>query len=551
MAEKTESKTCKFIASHKAPITIVSLSAIIICGALLWLVSYTKAHSASIYPGISVASIDIGGLTPTAATQKLQLQMNELLESGLAVTYISSSDGAEHMASVPLQASGASDPDLIQDFITLDANAASNAAVGYAKGGSAVNNAIFAIKAGIFGHNITPQFTINKNELTEELKLVVAEEETESTPTDYKINITNEITIQVVEGVVGKSLEVESALKNLQIDLKDLSLDTLNLELVPSLDLVSTSEAESLTNEVTSIINAGPYTFTYENESWTISKEQISDWIIPAKENDTTIITLEDEILTDILESMHETIDITPTNARFAMINGKVNEFAASSPGLSVNDEANISLLTDTLGNTESNLIVQTIVEEPDVTTSSVNNLGITEILGVGQSDFSGSPYNRVQNIKNGASKLNGLLIAPDETLSLVETLKPFTLSGGYLPELVIKGDEIIPEIGGGLCQIGTTTFRASMNSGLEIVERRNHSLVVNYYNDPSNNNPGTDATIYDPAPDFKVKNDTENYILLTTDVDTTTYLLTFTFYGTSDGRIGSYTPPEIFFFYW
>ena len=84
------------------------------------------------------------------------------------------------------------------------------------------------------------------------------------------------------------------------------------------------------------------------------------------------------------------------------------------------------------------------------------------------------------------------------------------------------------------------------MNAGLQIDQRRNHSLVVSYYDDPSNGNPGTDATLYDPNPDFKFTNDTENYILLTTDVDTSTMTLTYTFWGTDDGRQGSYTPPQV-----
>jgi vancomycin resistance protein YoaR len=182
----------------------------------------------------------------------------------------------------------------------------------------------------------------------------------------------------------------------------------------------------------------------------------------------------------------------------------------------------------------------------PAVPTGSANDLGIREVLGVGYSSFAGSPSNRRANIRHGADKLNGLLIAPGETLSLLENLRPFTIADGYLPELVIKGDKIIPEIGGGLCQIGTTTFRAAMNSGLEIAERRNHSLVVSYYNDPSNGQPGTDATIYDPSPDLKILNDTANYIMLVTTVDSATSELFFTFWGTSDGRAGSYTPPVV-----
>ena len=68
------------------------------------------------------------------------------------------------------------------------------------------------------------------------------------------------------------------------------------------------------------------------------------------------------------------------------------------------------------------------------------------------------------------------------------------------------------------MCQIGTTLFRMSMNSGMPIVQRVNHSLVVSYYADPVNGNPGTDATVYVPYVDFKFNNDTGNYLLLQTE---------------------------------
>jgi vancomycin resistance protein YoaR len=110
----------------------------------------------------------------------------------------------------------------------------------------------------------------------------------------------------------------------------------------------------------------------------------------------------------------------------------------------------------------------------------------------------------------------------------------------------VIKGDKIVKEVGGGMCQIGTTLFRMAMNSGMDITERRNHSLVVSYYADPVNGNPGTDATVYDQVLDLKFINDTGNYLLLETEMDTLKEELRFTLWGKSDGRSGSYTHPEV-----
>jgi len=84
------------------------------------------------------------------------------------------------------------------------------------------------------------------------------------------------------------------------------------------------------------------------------------------------------------------------------------------------------------------------------------------------------------------------------------------------------------------------------MNSGLPITARQNHSLVINYYKDPSNGNPGTDATIYDPSPDLKFINDTGNYILFQAEIDESNTTLNFTFWGASDGREGFYDPPTL-----
>jgi vancomycin resistance protein YoaR len=248
-------------------------------------------------------------------------------------------------------------------------------------------------------------------------------------------------------------------------------------------------------------------------------------------------------------------VNVTAQNARFVIGTGNsIAEFSGAKNGVAVDRDAVYALLADVLhartrGNitTTREFTLPVSVVEPEVRTSDVNGLGITEVLGVGYSSFAGSPPTRVKNIRHGAmDKLHGRLIAPGEDFSLVAALKPFTLADGYVPEKVIKGGKIEKEIGGGLCQIGSTLFRAAMNSGLPIVERRSHGLVVSYYNDPRNGNPGTDATIYDPKPDFRFKNDTGRHILISVEMNEKTQELWFSFWGTSDGRKGSYTPPIV-----
>ena len=77
---------------------------------------------------------------------------------------------------------------------------------------------------------------------------------------------------------------------------------------------------------------------------------------------------------------------------------------------------------------------------------------------------------------------------------------------------------------------MSSTAFRAALLAGLPILERTNHAFAVSYYTAPFGV-PGVDATIYYPQVDFKFKNDTDNYILIQTELKGTT--LKFRFYGT------------------
>ena len=226
-------------------------------------------------------------------------------------------------------------------------------------------------------------------------------------------------------------------------------------------------------------------------------------------------------------------IDKDPINAIFVFEEEKVSSFSPSSDGikLDINKSTDkiINGLTSNIGKQlEITLIFQKI--PPEVTEKTINDFGITTLIGEGRSNFRGSPANRIKNIRVGSQRFNGILIKPAEEFSFVKVLGPVDEEHGYLPELVIKRDKTEPEFGGGICQVSTTAFRAAIYSGLKITARRNHAYPVQYYNPQ-----GLDATVYIPKPDLKFINNTPSHILIQTKIERTE--LVFQFYGTSDGR--------------
>lgn len=166
-----------------------------------------------------------------------------------------------------------------------------------------------------------------------------------------------------------------------------------------------------------------------------------------------------------------------------------------------------------------------------DVRDEELKAMGIKEVVTIGESVFARSPVNRRHNIGVGIAKFNGHLIPQGSVFSFVEILGPVDQSTGYRRELVIQGEETLPDYGGGLCQVSSTAYRGPWEYGMPIVQRKNHSYAVSYYSPQ-----GTDATIYPPNIDMKFRNDTPGALLIQSFSDAQDRAF-FVYYGTRDGR--------------
>jgi len=150
----------------------------------------------------------------------------------------------------------------------------------------------------------------------------------------------------------------------------------------------------------------------------------------------------------------------------------------------------------------------------------------------------------RDRNIKTASSVFHGLLVPPGETLSMADVLGDISLDNGYAEALIIFGDSTIKGVGGGVCQVSTTLFRAVFFGGYEIVERHPHAYRVGYYEGgPGSPGPGLDATVFVPMVDFKFRNDTPDWLLMETYIYGNQLL--WKFYSTSDGRTVQWSSHE------
>lgn len=525
-----EKKQKKFsLGWFKKIITIFFILSLLI---FIYAYFYYIFYAQKFYPGTKIGAHSISGKNYLEVLNLVNDYTNKVREEGIKYQY------EEEIVTVFPTISSTEGPDLVYEIIRFNEQLTMEKAYDYSRRGNWWQNFQTHIFTLISGFKITLAYDLNEEELekilegnfsqfenpAENAHLIIKEKG------DYEI-------IPEKEGIV---FDYESIIEKTNNQIKDLNHETINISLVkdyPEIKKDNVDKALALLDDILSLV---PLNLVYGDKRWEVGNENLKNFLDFKYKNESVTLGFNHDFNNYVKENIASEIDREVKEGKFEMRSGKVVEFQASQNGLALNTEETINKLEEEViakRNTEIVVVVEEIL--PSITTESINELGIKEIVGRGESNFRGSPRNRIHNIKQGSSTLHGLLIKPGEEFSLVKAIGEVDASTGYLPELVIKGNKTIPEYGGGLCQIGTTAFRLAIHTGLPITERSPHSYRVSYY-EPA----GFDATIYDPKPDLKFINDTGNYLLWQTRIEG--YNLIFEFYGTYDGRKIEVTKPKL-----
>ncbi len=152
-------------------------------------------------------------------------------------------------------------------------------------------------------------------------------------------------------------------------------------------------------------------------------------------------------------------------------------------------------------------------VEEINVYPTATDLNQIETVISEFSTTFNAGAIGRTENLKQGSNSIDGILLLPEQEFSFNDTTGPRIASAGYQEAPVILMGELVPGIGGGICQVSTTLYNAVVRADLDIVERSNHSLPVSYV--PR----GQDATVAFNSIDFKFKNNLQSPIFLVSEV--------------------------------
>ncbi len=349
-------------------------------------------------------------------------------------------------------------------------------------------------------------------------------------------------TVKVTAGENGQEVNINELNQRVLAAIRKIDRTPIQIpvsQLRPKLSAEQITKAESRAKQM--VDKKLKVELAQEKQVWDIDTEQLISWIKPGVESAQSQYAWKTDEIEKWVDELAQGVDRPAQNASFRFVSGgKVEEFKPEKPGLRIKRaeliEKIIAGLAELEGS-EKERTVQAAVEttKPEVETSEVNTLGIRELIGKGESWYAGSITNRIFNLKKAADALNGVLVAPGDTFSFNRVVGEISQATGYKSAFIIKDGKTILGDGGGVCQTSSTLFRAVLAAGLPIEERAAHAYRVSYYE--QNYEPGFDATIFQPAPDFKFKNDTTGHILIQTVFDESKKYLSFELYGTSDGR--------------
>ena len=500
---------------------------------IMLLISFNLAYQGKIFPGISMAGIDLSGMTLDQAILTIQKQI-AYADNGEIVLQDGKQIWRFHPSELGFQ---------------IDAQRSAIAAYNLGRQGGIINR-FRAIGRAIRKDGYISPLMIYDERIAQAVLVNIAQQiNTPMMEATLKINGKQ---VEAVPGKVGRTLDIQASLQSIQSQILTLTDGIVPLVVQEqSPDILDASQQAEIARSILSspLILQIPERSDSDPPDWQIQPEELARMVVIQRVNQADKVTYQVGLRTASLESLLQKIakqiDRQPQNARF-IFNDDTRQLELIQPAL-VGRTLDVTTTLQTIqeqllqGKHTIPLVIKTA--QPAIGNyASAEKLGIRELVSKYTSYFYGSSAARIQNIQTAAARFHGVLVAPGETFSMASVLGDVSLDNGYAEALIIYGDRTIKGVGGGVCQVSTTLFRTAFFGGYPIVERHPHAYRVTYYEqtrtgaiDPQL--AGLDATVFVPVVDFKFTNDTPYWLLMETYINIAARTLTWKFYSTSDGR--------------
>ncbi|NJO06428.1 MAG: vanomycin resistance protein VanB [Chloroflexaceae bacterium] len=480
---------------------------------------YASYHDRA-FPGISIQGVDISNLERAAISATVQARYGRFVREPVTITFRNQTWA----------------PSLDELGVRFDIEQMTEAAMQVGREGDVLARTERLWQVWNEGLDIAPQLIIDEQQLQQ--YLVQMSSEVNIPPRDAALSIAY---AKIIATPAEPGLQVLIAETRNDIIL---GLNTLNPQQValrtrtlePGINDTVLATAEQQARDLL----AAPLVLTHNDQQWVWNAEQIADLLAVEARDGGLHFNVNTDLLEREVERLAVTIDSGSAEPRLRFAAGNLYVVQEGQIGWRVQHPETMEVISQTLtASTATTRTVQIPAERisPQVTPDTLATLGINELLGEGRSSFAGSAAYRITNIKAGAARMDGVLIAPGEEFSFNTQLGEVNERNGFVEGYAVVGNRTKLEWGGGVCQDSTTVFRAAFWAGLPITEWHPHPFYISWYDrfglGPYGDGAGLDAAIYTGLNDLRFVNDTGKWILMQVDVNEASQVMSVQLYGT------------------
>lgn len=481
----------------------VALGALVIA---LILLSVRFMHDGRVFPNVEAAGVSLGGMSIGEAAGTLDDRAAAIAEYSVTFSY-----GGNNWTST------------YQDLgARFDADAALLEARDLGREAAAYDRLKSAVRLARGGSQVPMPVTLDFATMDRWFDAI--DQQLGAPPRNASVQIQG-TTVEIVPEVDGLVVDRTAARDDIITSLQAMepvsgTLPTTNrIATIRSVDLEPAQKL--LTNAL-----SNPVQVTNGAATWTLPTVDLATFLTQSMGTSpdagpSVVLGLDQERLATWLnDRLAAEIEQNPVDAEVGWDGEKVVSIVPSVDGVQLDAPKLAELVESQFFGAGGSIVAPLTYTKPTIDSGNLGALKITTLLGSGQSNYAGSNDGRATNVERGAALGNGTLVPPWGEYSFNGSVGVINEKNGFVEAQVIAGEAIGRDIGGGICQVSTTVFRAAYFAGLPITEWWPHRFRIGFY-EYDGWAAGLDASILQPTEDpstwadFRFENPSDSWLLV------------------------------------
>ncbi len=456
--------------------------------------------SGNVYPGTTVQGINISGMSRATGESLLRSTFSPIESNAMNYSF----EGQTWNAS------------LADLGMTVDYDAMLEEAMAQGRDGNVVNRYRTLLAEGE-ERRVPIAIVLDEPTLDSYLAEIAMQIETE--PTNARL-VRYGAQVDIRDHVAGRRLDIEQA--------RTETITAVSTGRTSTIELTTTAIAPDVTSsqlaaarEAALLLIGEPIVFTHGDDSFPVDSDTLTAALAIDRDGTASLMATK---IGDRLDAIERAVSTSPRNVKLGWDDG-LYVVEDDIDGTALDQETLAQLLTATARSDSRTAPLPITQVKAKARTDNVNELGIEGHLAYGSSSFAGSSDTRATNVVVSANNISYKLVGPGESFSFNDLLGPITVDNGFVEGTIILGDWAASDLGGGVCQVSTTVFRAAQNAGFRFPEWNPHSWRLGFY-EADGSSPGLDAAIYQPntpdefEKDLVFENPLDSWLLLMMVID-------------------------------